>query len=384
MSDQSNNKLPTADRRLTNLTNALYLDSNGDVAIRTGIEGDVNITGPVTIPGTVNVSSTPETPVHTHVTEVGTSGILNVAYMPIGGSVSVSNFPATQTVDGTVNIGTMPEVEIKNESGNPISISKNTSVNSTTNRIYVSMETDAVIADSNYYMNVARNLVSGQYSVQRSAYMPATPNSETSIWVEGGIYPHGTWTTASALYVASSSAADTGQTIYIEGLDSSYNPVTATITTNGTSTVSTTQTFIRIFTATITSASNNSANTGDIRFRITSSSGTVVAHIGPGLGVTKLSQYTVPAGYTGYVQYGDVATFKNGAGNQSGLVKMMVRPFNGSFIAAFIAQVSNGYYRNDFTVPLAVPAKADIDVRILTDATGSTVSSNYQLILVPN
>ena len=82
--------------------------------------------------------------------------------------------------------------------------------------------------------------------------------------------------------------------------------------------------------------------------------------------------------------YGDVATFKNGAGNQSGLVKMMIRPYGGAFFAAFIAQVSNGFYRNDFKIPLPVPAKADIDVRILTDATGATVSSNYQVLLIPN
>jgi hypothetical protein len=199
---------------------------NGDPAVRvlSNIQGDITITGDVTIPGTVTVTSTPEDPIHTHVTEIGTSGILDVPYMPVGGtvdanvtfpsiykiskdtdansdsnrifvnasgtvelgtttlaalenitvsgSVSVSNFPATQavtgtfwqatqpvsiatmpttpvtgtfwqaiqpvsgtvtvqdgggsiTVDGTVNIGTMPEVEIKNDSGNPIPISGN-------------------------------------------------------------------------------------------------------------------------------------------------------------------------------------------------------------------------------------------------------------------
>ena len=40
----------------------------------------------------------------------------------VSGNVNVDNFPATQTVDGTVNIGTLPEVEIKNDTGNPISV----------------------------------------------------------------------------------------------------------------------------------------------------------------------------------------------------------------------------------------------------------------------
>ena len=117
---------------------------------------NITITGDVNIGTSVSVTSTPEAPVHNHITEVGTSGLLTVPYLP----VSVSNFPATQPVSGTfwqatqpvsgtfwqatqpvsgpltdaqlrntavpvsgsVNIGTMPEVEIKNDANNPIPV----------------------------------------------------------------------------------------------------------------------------------------------------------------------------------------------------------------------------------------------------------------------
>ena len=96
---------------------------------------NITITGDVNLVDTVTVNSTPEDPVHIHVTEVGTSGILAVPYMPIqgtvsigsdgtvslsattlsalenitvGGSVSVSNFPATQAVTGTFWQATQP------------------------------------------------------------------------------------------------------------------------------------------------------------------------------------------------------------------------------------------------------------------------------------
>ena len=116
---------------LLDLANAMDYLPNGDPALRvlSNIQGDITITGDVTIPGTVTVTSTPEDPIHTHVTEVGTSGILDVPYMPIGGTVTVNQPVAVTdnngslTVDGTVNIGTMPEVEIKNDAGNPIPIS---------------------------------------------------------------------------------------------------------------------------------------------------------------------------------------------------------------------------------------------------------------------
>ena len=125
---------------LRNINQALALDStSGEVYIRTGITGDVIINGPVTIPGTVTVNSSAEDPVHIHLDEVGTSGILTTPNLPISiqdaaGNendvthpvyVSVGNFPATQPVTGTVNIGTIPEVEVKNDSGNPLSISGN-------------------------------------------------------------------------------------------------------------------------------------------------------------------------------------------------------------------------------------------------------------------
>ena len=59
---------------------------------------NITITGDVNLVDTVSVNSTPEDPVHIHITEVGTSGILDVAYLPIGGEVSVSNLPASEEI----------------------------------------------------------------------------------------------------------------------------------------------------------------------------------------------------------------------------------------------------------------------------------------------
>lgn len=106
----------------------------------------ITIIGNITVPTTVNVSSSSDDPVHTHVSEVGSSGILNVPWMPVGGNVnaaiignvSVANWPAIQTISGNVVITSLPEVEIKNDSGNAIAISRTTAPNSSSNPIYVS------------------------------------------------------------------------------------------------------------------------------------------------------------------------------------------------------------------------------------------------------
>ena len=344
------NYVHPTDPNLLNIHKAMQFNSTGQPVLRTHVDG-ITLEGDVIV-DTVSLSTS-------------TLAALESISVQNTVSVTVSNFPAYPTTS-TVYQGTTPWV-----------ITGTVNVSNT--------QTDLTVADSNYYMNLARGLVDSQYVFSRSAMNPdVSQDVETSIWVEGGIYPHGTWTTAQRLYVASSSALDTGQTIFIEGLDSSYNYTTATITTAGLTAVSTTQTFIRIHTATIISASNNSANAGEIRFRIGSASGTVVAHIRAGFGITKLSQYTVPAGYTAYVVYGDATSFRGGSGNIGTQVRMMVRPYGGSFLCAFIAEVVNGYYRNDFTVPMRITEKSDIDIRVIADANNTIASCNYQMILIPN
>ena len=66
------------------------------------ISGNVNIN----TPNTITVSSTPENPVHTHITEVGNSGILAIDYMPIGGNVVITS--GNVAVTGSVNVGNFP------------------------------------------------------------------------------------------------------------------------------------------------------------------------------------------------------------------------------------------------------------------------------------
>jgi hypothetical protein len=71
---------------------------------------NITITGDVNLVDTVTVNSTPADPVHTHITEVGTSGLLAVPYMPIQGTVTVNQPVAVTdnngslTVDGTVSL----------------------------------------------------------------------------------------------------------------------------------------------------------------------------------------------------------------------------------------------------------------------------------------
>jgi hypothetical protein len=96
---QHNNRDPN----LNNLHHAMELvDEIPHVRVTLGSD-NITITGDVNLVDTVTVNSTPEDPVHTHITEVGTSGILAVPYMPIQGTVNQGTAGATAW---KVNIGT--------------------------------------------------------------------------------------------------------------------------------------------------------------------------------------------------------------------------------------------------------------------------------------
>jgi hypothetical protein len=77
--------MPSANTKpwyLKDMTESLYLDPvSGEVAIRTGIAGNVNITGPVSIPGSVTI---------------GALGAVDISQstLPITGIVTVSSLPA--------------------------------------------------------------------------------------------------------------------------------------------------------------------------------------------------------------------------------------------------------------------------------------------------
>ena len=135
----------------------------------------ITINGSITIPTTVSVASSPANPVHTHITQIGSSGLLedegipympigigtaqnlNLSYLPVGISsllntvsisntsfyvlnpvttVAVSGIGSTVTVQGTVGIGTTGQVSLNLNSApvsssNPLPVTGTVSISTT-------------------------------------------------------------------------------------------------------------------------------------------------------------------------------------------------------------------------------------------------------------
>lgn len=100
---------------LRNITQALFLDENDNVAVRTGFTGNIIISGNVNIPGNIDA----------HISEIGTSGNLTVPYMPIAGNITIDTGQSVG-ISGNVNIGTMPNVNANITGGN-VTVTQGTS-----------------------------------------------------------------------------------------------------------------------------------------------------------------------------------------------------------------------------------------------------------------
>lgn len=185
------------------------------------------------------------------------------------------------------------------------------------------------------------------------------------------------------------SAGSGARTIVITGLDSNYNIINETITLNGTSTVNSTQQFLRVHTARIATSGgtplNSNFNAGTITVRQATTTSNVFLSMQPGFNQTQCSAYTVPAGYTGYIKrlHGAVRGSTTTAHvdfsiwvRQFGTPPRLRRPSAVNFGGELDDNIYGG---------LSIPEKTDIIVRVTAVSANNTdVSIGYDLVLIAN
>jgi len=226
----------------------------------------------------------------------------------------------------------------------------------------------------NVYLDVARGAISNSKIVHKfgANFDIDQATDPESVWTGGGLYPWASLSSAQTIYCISTSGSDTA-VLSIEGLDANYNELTESVTLTGTSAVTTTNAFLRVFRMTY-----DADNAGDITARTVSASGTIVAQIDTGYAQTLMAVYTIPAGFTGYL----VALDATIDGTKTCQVLMYHRLFGKPFRIAHIAE-SDGHYRYEFVAPLTVPEKTDIDIRVAeVSGNDARVTANFDLVLI--
>lgn len=152
-------------------------------------------------------------------------------------------------------------------------------------------------------LQVARGQITGHTTVNIYGYQANVATSFIPIWELNTDY---TFPSAAAVMKVTGTDADTAK-VLVSGLDANYNMISETVTLNGTNAVNTTNSYFRINSMQVTSGNPAATVT------LTNQAGNVTyAQIATGVGRTQMGVYTVPAGYTFYLQRVNIYTSLNG------------------------------------------------------------------------
>jgi len=234
-----------------------------------------------------------------------------------------------------------------------------------------------------FYLAVQQGKVPGYSMVNKFGYNPTIGSgSFETIWETGGNY---SWqSTAVTVDVVSDDVNDdvagTGaRTLRIQGLDGSYNFAEETVDMDGTTTVTTTQTFLRVFRMSVETAGSSGNNEGTITVTYTGGSD-VAATISAGNGQTLMALYTIPAGYTGYLLSMNISSGKDQEMDFK-FIQRINEGSNGGFQTKQFLNVRGGQTTVIFNAINIIPQKSDIYVSGKGSST-SSASASFDLLLV--
>jgi hypothetical protein len=234
-----------------------------------------------------------------------------------------------------------------------------------------------------FYLAVQQGKVPGYTMVNKFGYNSTIGSgSFETIWETGNNYP---WqSSAVTVDIVSDDANDDvveagARTLRIQGLDSSYAFAEETVDMEGTTTVTTTQTFLRVFRMSVETAGTSGNNEGTITATYTGGSD-VAATITAGNGQTLMCLYTIPANYTGYLLSMNISSGKD----QEMEFKFIQRDnsvTDGAFQTKQFLDVRGGQTTVIFNAINMIPEKSDIYVSGKANST-SSASASFDLLLV--
>ena len=161
-------------------------------------------------------------------------------------------------------------------------------------------------------LQVARNQIMGHSVLSLFGYQASVTTTSIPVWENASTYTY--ITAASTLSLVSTSASDdTSAKILINGLDSNFNPISETLAMNGTGAVTTVNSYFRVNNLVMVSpGTSQNTNIGTITLKHSSN---VIAQINAGVGKSQSTIYTVPAGYSFYLDLAEVNTSNSYTGS---------------------------------------------------------------------
>ncbi len=214
------------------------------------------------------------------------------------------------------------------------------------------------------------------FSINKFGHNPSVAATLETIWGGSGLYPY--MDAADQLQVLSDDDEDGGGgatgalTIELFGLDANYNPVSETITLDGTTPKTTTKSYLRIFRAIIRTAGSTGWNIGTITIRDQDTS-TTRALIEPFFNQTLMATWTVPAGYSAYITSWYLGTVSN----KNTELTLFIRPFGEVFQAKRHIHIIQSTYNRKLDYPEPATEKSEIEIRGMASGGGGDVSVGF-------
>jgi len=240
-----------------------------------------------------------------------------------------------------------------------------------------------------FELQVARGQIQAHSVVTIAGYNSDVDTAWEMITPVGNLsYP------AAALQMTVSSAdaddtsAGTGaRTVLITGLDANYAVISETVTMNGQTAVTTTNSFLRINAMLVTTAGTSLANEGIIYIGTgTVTSGvpaTIYNVIAAGFNNATSSQYTIPAGYTGYLVVARIGLAQD-AGTTLITARTRFVGTNGIALTGPVIVTNNGISTIDFPYPIAIAEKTRIQGEAIGGAADNEAAGFFELVLIKN
>lgn len=221
-------------------------------------------------------------------------------------------------------------------------------------------------------LQVSRGQITGHQTLSLFGYQAAVANTKIPVWENATVYTY--ITSASTLTLVSTSASDdTLAKVLISGLDANFAPISETLAMNGTSGVTTVNSYFRVNSLLMTSpGTSQTTNAGVITLKQSSN---IVAQINTGIGKSQMSIYTVPAGYSFFLDLSEVNT--SNSYTSSNIITYSVQAINNNngvklnvlqqpFVAIYLA--------NRSTDPFIYAEKTDIQWQLVTSTATSVAA----------
>jgi len=230
-----------------------------------------------------------------------------------------------------------------------------------------------------FELQVSRNQIPYHKRIFKFGFNPDINGTEETVWDVGGIYTYPSSALAmTATTTAGTPADDNGVLVTIEGLDADYNEVSEEVTLAGAGTATTTQTFLRVYRAFV---SGSQEPTGTINI---TNGGTTYARITVGENQTLMALWTVPAGYTAYINHINIASGTANV-NQYITASFISREINKVFRVQLKQTIGrNGVADSVIEYPLPFEEKTDLEIRAVSSGTNNLVSADFEILYIKN